>query len=198
MHGKIIGLTGPSGSGKSTVGAYLTKTAGIPVVDCDKIAREVVKKGSPVLAELASVFGGGIIAPGGELDRIRLAETAFSSPENTAKLGAVTHPAIIKISFDDAENFLKNGAKAVIIDAAALFESEAHKKCDYTAAVIAPEKIRLERITSRDGISKERALQRMNAQRDSGFYTEKADFTVRNYPPFVLEEELKPLFEMIE
>lgn len=185
--GIIIGLTGQTGAGKTSVGQLLTE-AGCEVIDTDKIAREITEKGSPVLMTLAGIFGEDILEKG-ELNRKLLASRAFSSPENTEKLNAATHPEITKRVEKRIEEAFESGKKAAVIDAAALFESGEDKLCDFTVAVVCPEEIRLERIMGRDSITEEQAKVRIKAQRDEQYYIHNADMIIRNYPPFDLEEQ---------
>lgn len=171
-----LGLTGPTGAGKTTV-ARLLEQNGIPLVDADAIARTVTEKGSPVLSALADTFGKDILFPDGSLDRRALAAVAFSSKENTEKLNAVTHPAIlarIRRALADA------AGDAVILDAPLLFETGLDALCDHTVAVVADEAVRLARITARDGISEEAAKKRMAVQPDTAFYAARADILLYN------------------
>lgn len=171
-----LGLTGPTGAGKTTV-ARLLEQNGIPLVDADAIARTVAEKGSPVLSALADTFGKDILFPDGSLDRRALAAVAFSSKENTEKLNAVTHPAIlarIRRALADA------AGDAVILDAPLLFETGLDALCDHTVAVVADEAVRLARITARDGISEEAAKKRMAVQPDTAFYAARADILLYN------------------
>lgn len=171
-----LGLTGPTGAGKSTV-ARLLEQNGIPLVDADAIARTVTEKGSPVLSALADTFGKEILFPNGSLDRRALAAVAFSSKENTEKLNAVTHPAIlarIRRALADATG------DAVVLDAPLLFETGLDALCDHTAAIVADEAVRLARITARDGISEEAAKKRMAVQPDTAFYAARADILLYN------------------
>ena len=171
-----LGLTGPTGAGKTTV-ARLLEQNGIPLVDADAIARTVTEKGSPVLSALADTFGKDILFPDGSLDRRALAAVAFSSKENTEKLNAVTHPAIlarIRRALADA------AGDAVILDAPLLFETGLDALCDHTVAIVADEAVRLARITTRDGISEEAAKKRMAVQPDTAFYAARADILLYN------------------
>lgn len=171
-----LGLTGPTGAGKTTV-AHLLEQNGIPLVDADAIARTVTEKGSPVLSALADTFGKEILFPDGSLDRRALAAVAFSSKENTEKLNAVTHPAIlarIRRALADATG------DAVVLDAPLLFETGLDALCDHTAAIVADEAVRLARITARDGISEEAAKKRMAVQPDTAFYAARADILLYN------------------
>ena len=174
-----IGLTGPTGAGKSTVAAALA-AAGLPLIDADKEARAVTAVGSPVLEDIAAVFGAHLLLPNGELDRKALAAAAFSSKENTEKLNAVTHPAIIarmRAAFDKAA---ADGAAVAVMDVPLLFESGLDRLCDHTVAVVAEEEIRLARICARDGLSVPAARQRMAAQPAVAFYTARAEYIIRN------------------
>ncbi len=194
--GIIIGLTGQTGAGKTSVGQLLS-AEGCEIIDTDKIAREITEKGSPVLSVLAETFGEDILE-NGELNRKLLASRAFSSRENTEKLNAVTHPEITKRVKKRIEEAFKNGKKAAVIDAAALFESGEDRLCDFTVAVICPEEIRLERIMKRDSITEEQARARIKAQHDEQYYIHNAHMIIRNYPPYDLKRQLREVIARME
>ena len=88
-----VGLTGGIASGKSTV-AKLFAALGVPIIDTDQVAREVVEPGQPPLDSLVERFGRAILTPDGHLDRPKLREIVFSDPKARADLEALTHPAI--------------------------------------------------------------------------------------------------------
>ncbi|MDD6021579.1 MAG: dephospho-CoA kinase [Acutalibacteraceae bacterium] len=193
----IIGLTGKTGSGKSTVAGLLRKM-GFYVCDADLVAREVMEKGSALLPKLAEAFGGDIINENGELDRKKLAARAFSGRSETEKLNALTHPAIIEKSFAEMKNALDNGYKAAFFDAAALFESGAASRCDFTVCVTAPESVRFSRIIERDGLSPDEAERRMNAQKADDFYTGRSDFVIDNSPGRDLASQVGELVRLLK
>ncbi|MDE6111426.1 MAG: dephospho-CoA kinase, partial [Eubacterium sp.] len=166
-----IGLTGQTGAGKGYVGKYL-KELGFNILDTDIYARKVTEKNSPYLSILAEHFGKDIIE-NGCLNRQLLADRAFSSRENTEKLNAITHPAIIELCKKDAEF-------PSVFDAPLLFECKGNEQCYKTIAVIAPADIRKKRIMARDSITTEQAEARMNAQKSETFYKTNSDFTVIN------------------
>lgn len=191
----IIGLTGKTGAGKSTVASYL-KEKGCFIIDGDVVAREIVLPGQPALKKLSDAFGEDIILPDGSLDRKKLAARAFSSRENTALLNVITHP-FIKERFEQLISFAeKEGYSTAVIDAAALLESDCRELCGKIIVVHALADVRLERILKRDGITKEQALIRMNGQKEDDWYLSKADYVIRNYADFSLEEELEALKEL--
>ncbi len=192
-----IGLTGPTGAGKSTVAEWLL-CAGVPVIDSDKVAREITLPGQPTLSVLAEAFGKDILLPDGSLDRKKLAERAFSDPDSTARLNAITHPAIterVKTAFATYE---AAGEKAVVLDAPLLFESTLDRVCDHTVAVLAPESVRLARIRARDSLSEDAAKTRMSAQPGDGFYTARAEIILHNDgDPDALKRQTEELLSRI-
>lgn len=187
---RIFGLTGKTGAGKSTV-ALMLKEKGFFIIDGDVVAREIVLPGAPALVKLSKTFGKEIILADGSLDRKELAKRAFSTPENTALLNEITHP-FIKSRFEELIKKAENdGFGKVVIDAAALLESDCKELCQKIIVVHAPSDIRLERILQRDGITKEQALIRMNGQKDDEYYLSQADYVIRNYGTFDLEKEIE-------
>ena len=156
----------------------------------------MTRPGSFVLSALAAAFGADLILPDGSLNRPLLAQRAFSSPGQTARLNAITHPAIIQQMRAETACAFQNEAKAVVLDAPQLFESGENRACDFIIAVVAPEELR-KRIMQRDQISEESARLRVNAQKSETYYKEHADFLVRNYPPFDLQQELEPVWARI-
>jgi len=170
---KIIGLTGPTGSGKS-VAAFIAKGMKIRVIDCDKVARTAVKKGSDGLKALTDVFGMCILNKDGTLNRKDLARRAFASKENTELLNKTIFPYITELVNKQIKG------KLVLLDAPTLFESGINSICDVTVAVLSDRETRLERIMARDNISKEFALLRINAGKPDEFYRKRADYIIYN------------------
>ncbi|MCM1365256.1 MAG: dephospho-CoA kinase [Faecalibacterium sp.] len=185
---KVYGLTGKSGAGKSTAAKILAEN-GFYIIDGDKIAHQITEKGSPILPVLAKRFGEDILTEG-ILDRKKLAARAFSDEQSTNALNTITHPEIDRIFKEEIAKAERLGFEFCVIDAAALLESPSRTLCEKIIVVTAPEQIRLERILRRDGISSEQALTRINAQKKDEYYIENADIIIRNYPPYVLEDEI--------
>ena len=156
----FIGLTGQTGAGKSTV-CEMAEALSCSVINADKVAREVMGKNSDCLKRLAEFFGSDIILPDGNCNRKLLAKRAFASRENTDILNSITHPAIIERVREYIDIYSK--------------ESDIS---DRIISVVAPFEVRLERIMSRDGISKEDALLRMNVQYDEEFFRSKSDYII--------------------
>ncbi|HPR24548.1 MAG TPA: dephospho-CoA kinase [Bacillota bacterium] len=177
---KKVGLTGGIGSGKSTVSAYIEKK-GIPVIDADKIAREIVKKGSPVLTELSEAFGDDIIDEKGQLDRKKLASRAFSDIESKNILDRITQERIYDIIYSRLKNIsLEGKGKMVLIDAPLLFESGLSDLADEIWVVSADLKTRVERVAERDMISREQISRIAQNQLDEEEKEKKADHVLDN------------------
>jgi dephospho-CoA kinase len=193
----VIGLTGPTGAGKSTVAAAL-ESLGCRVVDADRIAREVVAQ-PDCLSALQAEFGADIRNPDGGLNRALLSMRAFSDPGKTARLNEITHPRIL----DEVRRLITDGqtggAKAIVLDAPLLFESEADRLCDASIAVTAPRELRLSRVMRRDSISRILAEARAGAQHDDSYFHERADYIFDGSLPLELipdaaRELLKKIF----
>lgn len=193
---KVIGLTGKTGAGKSTVAAFL-REKGCYIIDGDKIARDILLPGEKAVRELADFFGDDIILPDGNIDRKKVASRAFATSENTAALNAITHPHITARFVAEIKKAENEGYSVAIIDAAAILESDCRKLCSAFIVVTAPEDIRLERILSRDGITKEQAMTRIRAQKEDEYYLSRADYVIRNYEPFGLDGELSALSQKL-
>ena len=195
---KKVGLTGGLGSGKSTV-ARMLADEGFPVVDADQIAREIMEPGSPVLAQVAEVFGEDLIDDTGALNRAELAKRAFSSTEQTEKLNALTHPAIRAESnrrFDEAE---KAGARAVIYDMPLLVDLGLHHDMDMTVVVDVDVDERVRRLVDKRGLTEADARARIAQQVDDDTRRAAADIVVDNNGPLeALAAQVEKVVRMID
>ncbi|MBQ8026918.1 MAG: threonylcarbamoyl-AMP synthase [Clostridia bacterium] len=194
----LIGLTGATGSGKSTVAKLMCEKYGFAHIDCDKIAREITAAGSPVLCQLAQAFGEDVILDDGSLDRALLASRAFASESGIKLLNSITHPVITTISLEKVRSFTLEGKTAVLLDAAAIFESKIDKLCSFTVVVSAPDDVRKARIIERDSINCAKAEERMNAQLTNDEYERRADVIINNFSPYDIESQIEKIIEAYE
>jgi len=169
----IIGLTGPTGAGKSCVSA-VAEELGFKIIDCDKLARIAVEKGTAGLSALVKAFGEEILQPDGSLDRKALAKEAFKSPENTELLNKTLLPHIVLLMKESANT------EKVLLDAPTLYESGIENMCTAVIAVLADEETRLKRIIARDGIDEAAARLRISAGKTDEFYKSKTDYIIYN------------------
>ncbi len=155
-----IGLTGGIASGKSTV-AKLFGALGVPIIDTDQIAREVVEPGQPPLERLVERFGTGILTPDGHLDRPKLREIVFSDPKARADLEALTHPAIGTAV--EALSAAAGGPYQILV-IPLLVEKGLGARLDRVLVVDCPEELQIHRLQARDGSTLEQAQAILNAQ----------------------------------
>lgn len=158
----LIGLTGGIGAGKSTV-AQLFEERGVPIVDADAIARDVVKPGQPALAELVEYFGDTILGADGELNRGKLAEVAFADAESHEALNAIMHPAI-SAETSKRIDALRGDHPVIVHDVPLLVEAGLAGNYDLTVLVDTPAEVRLQRLTELRGMDPEDAKKRIAAQ----------------------------------
>ena len=174
----LAGITGPSGAGKS-VAVIEFALRGFVVIDADRVARDVVMPGEPLLDKLAGRFGKEIILPDGTLDRKLLAARAFSSPENTETLNGIMHGSILARMNAMAEE-ASGAGRNCLFDAPLLIESGLYRSCDVCIAVIAPVELRIGRLLQRDCISEDEIRARMSRQHDDEFYTSRCEYVIVN------------------
>jgi len=159
---RFVGLTGGIGTGKSTVGEML-EAAGVPVLDADVLAREVVMPGQPAHAEIAAVWPD-VIQADGTIDRRKLGHRVFSDPAERARLEAITHPRIQARALELARELEAAGHRLAFYEASLLVETGGHRKFDGLVVVTASEEQQLARVMARDHSTREQALARLRAQ----------------------------------
>ena len=175
----IIGLTGGIGSGKSTVSDIL-KEQGIPVVDGDRIAREVVEPHRPAYDEVVRVFGTEVLQQDGTLNRKHIGEIVFSDPEKLSMLNSITHKEIYRVILERLESLKETGTTLVFLDVALLFETGFDQLTDRVWEVDAPDAVRVERIQKRDGLREEEILKRIQSQMSREMRNTKGDLVLDN------------------
>lgn len=150
----IVGLTGGIGSGKTVVSDHFN-CLGVPVIDTDIIARDIVQIGSPTLDKLVSTFGNQILHKDGTLNRNVLRNVAFSSPEQKSQLDAITHPAIYNEALKQINTITYDYCVVVVplLIGADETESKFFKLMDTILVVTAPKHIKIERIKQRSGLT---------------------------------------------
>ena len=174
---KRIGLTGGIASGKSAVAARLI-AKGVPVIDADRIAREVVEPGRPALAEIAARWPE--VVRDGALDRKALGAIVFADARARRELESILHP---RIREELERRFLaleREGVPLAVYEAPLLVETGSHADLDALVVVSAPEEQQIERVMRRDGLDEAQAKARLSAQLPAEARLAKATFVVDN------------------
>jgi dephospho-CoA kinase len=171
-----IGLTGGIGSGKTEVSRYFA-TLGVPVIDTDTIAHELVARGQPALAEIAAQFGDEILDQHGNLDRAKLSGIVFADPGRRRQLEQILHPRIRDKAIALSEQC---EAAYCIIVIPLLVESGRDYPLDRILVVDIPVELQYQRIARRDGISREQIASILAAQADRDTRLRAADDIVVN------------------
>ena len=169
----IIGITGSSGCGKTTALNTLQQLGAI-ILDCDAIYHRLLREDNVLLSAIGGRFPEAV--KDGALDRAALAATVFSDPAALEDLNKITHGAVV----NEVKRQLAFAPALAAIDAYALFESGLNKLCNVTVAITAPEELRIARIVNRDGITPEKAKERLSAQRPQEEISALCDYTLCN------------------
>jgi dephospho-CoA kinase len=160
----FVGLTGGIASGKSTVAARF-RALGVPIVDADQLAREVVEKGSDALHEIVHAFGPEVLAEDGSLDRKKLGAVVFDDPDARKRLEHITHPRIGALSMQRMAEVASSGAPYGLYEAALLVENGAYRAMHGLVVVACKPETQLARVMARDGLDEDAARARLAAQR---------------------------------
>ena len=159
---KLVGLTGGIGSGKSTVGRMVA-AMGVPLIDADRLARQVVEPGLPAHAEIAARWPQ-VIGPDGQIDRHQLGVLVFADPASRRELEAITHPRIHQRLQEEVRSLELQGHRLAFYEASLLVEVGRHGDFDALVVVSADEQQQLDRVMARDHAAREQALARIRAQ----------------------------------
>jgi len=172
----VIGLTGGIGSGKSTVASEFNKL-GVPVIDADLLARELVASGQPALQEIVAHFGPRALRDDGTLDRAYLRTRIFSDSSDKQALEAILHPRIRQCI---REQLATVTSPYCIVVIPLLLETRMTDLVDRILVVDAPEKEQLKRVAARDGLSHNVAAGIMAVQADRETRLSAADDIIIN------------------
>lgn len=173
-----VGLTGSIAVGKSYV-CSVFRELGAFVVDADQIARDVVARGTPGLRSIIEEFGDEVITSDGSLDRKKLAEIVFNDEEKRLRLNAIVHPLVINEQ-DRILNEIaaRDRSAIVIVEAALMIESGGFRRFDRLIVVWCRPEIQIQRLMSRDGLTRNEAEKRIAAQMPQTEKMRYADFLI--------------------
>ena len=171
-----VGLTGGVASGKSTV-AKIFRGFGVPIIDTDELARDVVEPGQPPLERLVERFGPSILTADGHLDRPALRTIVFSDPMARADLEALIHPAI---GAAVESRSAASGGPYQILVIPLLVEKNLASELDRVLVVDCEEELQLKRLRARDGSTLAEARAILAAQASRSARLEAAHDVIKN------------------
>ncbi|HMR43909.1 MAG TPA: dephospho-CoA kinase [Saprospiraceae bacterium] len=172
-----IGITGGIGSGKTTV-CKIFESLGIPVYYADDRAKWLMENDPKLVAGLKNMFGENVFDAGGKLNRTLIAQSVFGDEKKLAALNSLVHPAVFE---DAAAWFAKQKNQPYALkEAALLVESGSYKELDRLIVATAPEKLRIERVVKRDGVSESAVKARIKNQLPESEKITHADFIINN------------------
>ena len=174
-----IGLTGGIGSGKTTVSNRFS-ALGVPVIDTDIIARELVDHDPEILQSIVRTFGNQVLQADGSLNRQKLAEIVFSDQDNRRRLEAILHPQIRRVALQRADELETSGSPYTIIVVPLLFETDFHQLVDRSVVVTADVERRCQRVSDRDHRPMDEIRAIMSQQLDDESRRQRADDIIEN------------------
>lgn len=194
---RVFGITGGIGMGKSTVSSMVEKR-GVEVVDTDQLARVVVQPGDPALAEIEGLFGAGVIAPEGALNRQELARRVFGSEVSRKQLEAILHPRIRSLWKEQIDQWRATNTQSGAVVIPLLYETRSEKNFDFVICVACGAETQKQRLLARK-MSEEQIQQRIDAQLPIAEKMEKADYVIWNEGDLrLVEEQLDKIFKEME
>ncbi|GGA74528.1 dephospho-CoA kinase [Neiella marina] len=178
----VVGLTGGIGSGKTTV-ANEFQRLGAGLVDADVIARQVVAKGAPALAQIGAHFGTQVIDAAGELDRAALRALVFDNEAERQWLNQLLHPIIRQQMIAESQNQQEPYTLLVV---PLLVENRLQELCQRIVVVDVPVSTQVQRTVARDNVSDQSAQAIVNRQASRWQRLRAADHVISNNRPFEL------------
>ncbi len=175
----ILGLTGGIATGKSTVGRFF-ESQGIPVVDADKGARQVMEPGQAAYHAVVKTFGQEILKEDRTIDRTRLGAIVFNDPAKLSKLNETVHSHVLNWIKEEKDKLIKAGHPLVVLDIPLLYEIGFENEVDAVMVIYVDPETQLKRLMKRDNLSENEAKIRIAAQASIDSKAEKADIVIDN------------------
>lgn len=172
----VVALSGGVASGKSTI-ASLFANLGVPIIDADIIARQIVKVGTDPFIQIVKHFSQEILLPNGELDRSQLREIIFNNEHERLWLNNLLHPLIHQ---ETQRQIARQKAEYIIWVVPLLVENNLHNFADRVLMIDIPESLQLERLVKRDHISESLAKKMILSQASSAKRLAYADDIIDN------------------
>ncbi|WP_413481153.1 dephospho-CoA kinase [Latilactobacillus sakei] len=190
----FLGLTGGIATGKTTVSQMLAQQ-GIPIIDGDQVAHQVLANNQSVQAQIQATFGKQLVQDG-QVDRAALGKLVFGNQAALAQLNAITAPVIRETIMTEMAQAKAHQVPLVVLDLPLLYEQHYETVCDGVLVIYLPVEKQLARLRARNQLSREDALKRINSQASLAEKRDRADFVIDNQGSLnQLEAQLKTVLE---
>lgn len=190
-----VGLTGGIGTGKSTVSDILRHEK-FKIIDADIIAKEVLENNPPILEMVHTQFGSGFFDWRGEFRRKEFGNHIFRFPKQRIKYESIIMPYIKQSIEENIKAYEKKGEKIIIIDAPTLIENNMNVEMDYVILVYADNSVQIQRVMSRDKLTKIEAVSRINSQMSMEEKKEYANIIIDNNTDLI--DTQKQVYDLID
>ena len=174
---KVIGLTGGVGSGKSTVSHFLAEL-GVVIANADEVGHEAFKLDTEIWHQVVAAFGRQIITPDGNIDRKKLGNIVFGNADSLYRLNQIMHPRMYDMVKAQLEEYRRQGAIAVVLEAPLLLEAGWTSLVDEVWVTTALEATVLKRLEEGAGLSQAESLLRIRSQLSSAERVRRADVII--------------------
>ena len=158
-----IGLTGGIGAGKSTVREFLDRK-GAASIDADAVGHQVYRPHSEAWEVIVATWGPSIVQPSGEIDRKKLGQIVFETPQELAKLNEIMYPRIAAAIGERLEQLRQEGVEVAVVEAAILVEAGWDRLVDEVWVVVSPDEVVVPRLAGRAGMTPEQVGNRVRSQ----------------------------------
>ncbi|OGP95085.1 MAG: dephospho-CoA kinase [Deltaproteobacteria bacterium RBG_16_54_18] len=190
---RVIGLTGGIASGKSAVSRIL-RERGLPVIDADTIAHEILATNEEVKQKVVTAFGPEVLTAAGAVDRARLGTIIFRDAQRRRDLERILHPMIAAALWQRAQE----GDDVVVLEIPLLIEQGEHERVDLVVVVYATRESQIQRLMERDGLTREEAMRRIKTQRALEEKVAYAHYVINNNgSPEETEEQVSRLYQAV-
>ena len=175
----VIGLTGSIGTGKSEAARYLAQL-GAEVIDADQVGHEAYTPQSEAWHNVVGAFGKEILDSNGEVDRKKLGAIVFSNQDQLSRLNQIMHPLMARMVAEEIEDLRGQGVEVAVVEAALLFEAGWDSLVGEVWVTDSSEALVIQRLSERNGLTKEEARKRISSQMDRSERLSRADLVIDN------------------
>ena len=175
----VIGLTGSIGTGKSEAARYLAQL-GAEVIDADQVGHEAYRPQSEAWHNVVGAFGKEILDSNGEVDRKKLGAIVFSNQDQLSRLNQIMHPLMARMVAEEIEDLRGQGVEVAVVEAALLFEAGWDSLVGEVWVTDSSEDLVIQRLSERNGLTKEEARKRISSQMDRSERLSRADLVIDN------------------